>query len=485
MSDLEWWRTAVVYQVYPRSFRDSDGDGMGDLPGVIERLDYIKDLGVDAIWLNPFYLSPMLDAGYDVADYERVTPELGTTADAERLIAEAHARGLKVLFDIVPNHVSWEHEWFKAALASEPGSPEWARFHLLRGRDGGSTPPTNWMSVFGGSAWEQVGDSGWWYLHIFDVSQPDVNWDNPEVAAEFERVMRFWFDRGVDGFRIDVAHGLVKEDDSVESTEPPWDQPGVHDIYRDWRRIADSYDPPRVFCAEAWVETLEREAAYVRPDELHTAFNFHFLKAGWDATHVREVVDRAIATTTSVGAPATWVLSNHDVVRHTTRLGGRDRGLAMTLFMLALPGSAYLYQGEELGLEEVSDLPDELRQDPAFRRTAGQDGLRDGCRVPIPWTGHEPQPWLPQPADWAEISEMAQRDRVDSPLALYRRALQLRRELQLGEGVLEWLETGDAQVLAIKRGSVIVVIDFAERSTYDTSEWGTEIMRMGSCAWLR
>ncbi|RZS89825.1 alpha-glucosidase [Motilibacter rhizosphaerae] len=463
----------MIYQVYPRSFADSDGDGLGDLGGVIAHLDHVRDLGVDAIWLNPFYPSPQNDAGYDVSDYRDVDPRFGTLADADRLLQEAHARGLKVLVDLVPNHTSSEHAWFRAALAAAPGSRERARYLFREGRgEDGAQPPNDWTSVFGGPAWTRVPD-GQWYLHLFDSTQPDLDWTNPEVVEEFHDVLRFWLDRGVDGFRIDVAHGLAKDPAMPDLAgrfptagpapfgHPHWDLDEVHEVYRGWRQVLDAYAGDRTFVAEAWVASPERLALYLRADELHTAFGFGFLLAPFTAEDLRRVVDDSLAALEEVGAPATWVLSNHDVVRHPTRLGGGAPGLAraraLTQLMLALPGGAYVYQGEELGLEEVQDLPDELRQDPTFARTGGEEVGRDGCRVPLPWSGKEPpfgfggEPWLPQPASWAPLTVEAQEADPGSTLAFYRRALRLRKEHPaLGEGTLEWLDAAPG-VLAFRR----------------------------------
>ena len=503
MSALDWWRHAVIYQVYPRSFADANGDGMGDLAGIISRLPYLAELGVDAVWLNPFYASPQHDAGYDVADYRRVDDRFGTLADAEQLIESAHALGLRVIFDIVPNHTSREHAWFVEALATPPGTGIWSRYHCVRGRGpDGQEPPNDWLSVFGGEAWTQItdpatgADSGWWYLHLFDSSQPDLNWNDPEVWAEHERVLRFWFDRGVDGFRIDVAHGLIKTDGYPMSGEQPgiysleldtpvlpqWDQPGVHEVYRTWRAIADSYDPPRTFCGEVVVSTPQSQALYLRPDELHTAFNFHYLRTRWDAPHLREVIDQSLATAGQVGAPCTWVLSNHDVRRHVTRLAplnaddtedlvrGRARARAASLVMLGLPGSAYLYQGEELGLPEILDLPADARQDPTFLRTGGEVIGRDGCRVPIPWEGTaasygfgpSESSWLPQPDFFAEVSVAAQTGVSDSTLEMYRSALRIRRErAEFTAADLTWLES-PTDVVAFARDDVTVVANMGE-----------------------
>ncbi|MCX4962380.1 glycoside hydrolase family 13 protein [Streptomyces virginiae] len=445
-----WWRDAVIYQVYVRSFADSDGDGIGDLRGVRSRLPHLARLGVDAVWLTPFYVSPQADGGYDVADYRAVDPLFGDLSDADELVRAAHALGLRVIVDVVPNHTSEHHPWFRAALAGNPGARE--RYHFRPGRGArGELPPNDWESIFGGPAWTRVPD-GTWYLHLFAPEQPDLDWDHPEVAAEFASVLRFWLDLGIDGFRVDVAHGMVKAPGlpdigrgaqaTLIGTEPLpfFDQDGVHAIHRAWRRLLDSYAGGRIGVAEAWAPTSERLALYVRPDELHQAFNFRFLNCPWDPAAMRTVIDESLAATTAVGAPTTWVLSNHDVVRHVTRYGGGVRGLARAraaaLLMLALPGSAYVYQGEELGLPEVVDLPDEVRQDPAFLRTAGQDGLRDGCRVPLPWSGVEPPygfgpagSWLPQPAGWGDLSVAAQTGDPHSTLELYRAALELRRAM--------------------------------------------------------
>ncbi|GGX11729.1 glycoside hydrolase family 13 protein [Streptomyces chryseus] len=462
-----WWRDAVIYQVYVRSFADSDGDGIGDLRGIRERLPHVAALGADALWLTPFYASPQADGGYDVADYRTVDPLFGTLDDAAELINAAHNLGLRVIVDIVPNHTSDQHAWFRAALADRQGGPARDRYHFHPGRgDAGELPPNDWESVFGGPAWTRTPD-GDWYLHLFAPQQPDLNWHSPEVHEEFESILRFWLGLGVDGFRVDVAHGMVKAEGlpDIGAREqakmigsqvlPFFDQDGVHDIHRSWRRLLDSYDGERVGVAEAWAPSPERLALYVRPDELHQAFNFQFLNCPWDAQAMRAVIQTSLAATALVGAPTTWVLSNHDVVRHLTRYGGGDetlglrRARAAALLMLALPGSAYLYQGEELGLPEVTDLPDEVRQDPSFFRTDGQDGLRDGARVPMPWSGDVPPygfspdgaapSWLPQPDAWKSLTVEAQTGDPHSTLELYRSALALRRELPgLGDGPMTW-----------------------------------------------
>ncbi|MFY1624632.1 glycoside hydrolase family 13 protein [Micromonospora sp. WMMD723] len=504
-----WWTEAVIYQIYPRSFADSDGDGIGDLPGITARLGHLAELGVDAVWLSPFYPSPQADAGYDVADYRDVDPLFGSLADADRLIAEARTKGLRVIVDLVPNHTSSAHRWFRAAVAAAPGSPERGRYIF---RDGlgpdGAEPPNDWQSVFGGPAWTRLvepdGRPGQWYLHLFDTAQPDLNWDNPEIRAEFLDVLRFWLDRGVDGFRVDVAHGLIKQADLANWEEPQeilsgneadkprppmWDQDGVHEVYREWRRVLDSYDGDRILVAEAWVEPAERIARYVRPDEMHQAFNFEYLLAAWTAPAQYAVITRSLEATDAVGAPTTWVLSNHDVIRHASRLGlsaqggrpngigigdpqpdaalGLRRGRAATLLMLALPGSAYLYQGEELGLPEHTTLPDESRQDPTWERSGHTQRGRDGCRVPIPWEADAPSygfgpadaSWLPQPPLWAEYALDRQRGVPGSTYETYRTALRLRREHALGRGTLEWLSSGD-EVLSFRNGGLTVLTNF-------------------------
>jgi alpha-glucosidase len=505
-SSTPWWHDAVFYQVYVRSFADSDGDGLGDLPGITSRLRYLRELGVDAVWITPFYPSPQHDAGYDVSDYRDVDPRFGRLADADELLERAHALGIKVVVDLVPNHTSSEHAWFQQALAAGPGTAERDRYLFRKGKGrGGVRPPNNWESVFGGPAWERVDPStgsqrsdGEWYLHLFDTSQPDLDWRNAEVPAMFEEVLRFWLDRGVDGFRVDVAHGLFKVaslrdqrgashegggdlpsdreqramvERSVQD-EPMWDQPEVHDVYRSWRRILEEYPGDRMAVAEAWTQTPESMARYVRPDELHQAFNFAWLLAPWSATAFADVVRGTLAAVDLVGATPTWVLSNHDVVRHPTRYGGGPRGLARaraaTLTMLALPGSAYLYQGEELGLEEV-DVPPEDRQDPYWLRT-GKPG-RDGARVPIPWRGSRSPygfgpsastPWLPMPDDWAPLTVAAQRRDPLSTWSFYRDALRARRRVAREPAEVEIVE-GRATVLELRRGGLTVVCNCGSR----------------------
>ncbi|MGW3170735.1 glycoside hydrolase family 13 protein [Streptomyces sp. NPDC001153] len=495
----DWWRQAVIYQVYPRSFADADGDGLGDLRGIIQRLGHLAGLGVDALWLSPFYPSELADGGYDVADHRDVDPRLGTLDDFDALVGEAHRLGLKVVVDIVPNHTSHQHPWFQEALRAAPGSRARERYVFRPGRGAhGELPPTDWQSVFGGSAWKRTPD-GEWYLHLFAPEQPDLNWDDDDVRADLRTTLRFWSDRGVDGFRVDVAHGLAKDlaeplrdignigatgEESLPlvapGSHPYWDRDEVHEIYRDWRKVFDAYSPPRTAVAEAWVPG-PRRALYARPDELGQAFNFEYLETRWDAGELRRVITDELATARVAGTTATWVLSNHDVVRHVSRLmlppgtdpaawllsggtapaidpgAGLRRARAATLLMLALPGSSYLYQGEELGLPEVADLPTEVLQDPIWEQTGHVRKGRDGCRVPLPWTADGPSygfgpggAWLPQPSSFAAYAVEAQTEAEDSTLELYRTALRLRRKLLEGE-TLTWTPDAPAGVLDFTR----------------------------------
>lgn len=491
-----WWRRAVVYQVYVRSFADGNGDGTGDIAGLRSRLAYLRGLGVDAIWLNPWYASPLRDAGYDVADFRQIDPRFGTLADAESFVTEAHDHGIRVIVDMVPNHTSSEHEWFRAAVAAGPGSPERSRYHFRPGRNGGTEPPTDWPSVFGGSAWtrlNEAADDGEWYLHLFDPSQPDLNWEHPEVHDEFDALLRFWLDRGIDGFRVDVAHGLVKDPEWKDLGDRPqhvrlapvadhpfWDRDELHPIYRHWRSVLEEYGE-RMMVAEASVHATRRPL-YIRPDEFQQAFDFDLLEARWNAKEFAMIIDHATTAAAAEGSNATWVLSNHDVVRHATRYGlpegtdldtwsltgphglldaerGERRARAAAMVTLGLPGSAYVYQGDELGLPEVWDLPVEVLDDPVWTRSGHTEKGRDGCRVPIPWTRAgrsfgfgDNGAWLPQPSDFGSRSVEAQAGDDCSTLELYRAAIRLRNEWMRADEEVRLLDLG-ADVLAFERGS--------------------------------
>jgi alpha-glucosidase len=501
-----WWRDAVCYQIYVRSFADGNGDGVGDLVGIRQRLPHLATLGVDAVWVTPFYTSPQHDHGYDVADYRDVDPMFGTLADFDAMLETAHGLGIRVIVDVVPNHTSSDHPWFQEALAAEPGSPARDRYVFRDGTGrGGSRPPNNWVSIFGGPAWSRVTDPdgrpGQWYLHLFDREQPDLNWWNPEVGDEFESILRFWLDRGVDGFRVDVAHGLFKPIDltpRARGDRPPhpmWDQPEVHEVYRRWHRLLAEYDGDRMAVGEAWTSDAESMARYIRADELQQTFNFHWLTAPWSAASFRRVVTESLSAVGLVEGTATWVLSNHDVERHPTRYGGGSTGLARAraavMTMMALPGSAYVYQGEELGLEQV-DVPHHHRQDPAYHR-GGDDEGRDGCRVPIPWEGSSSpfgfgpdgtEPWLPMPRAFADLSVEAQLEDPASTLSFYRSLLSMRRQVAVGlEPHLTWLRTPPG-TLAFHRGSddepgLVCMVNCGSRPAAVPAEAGELLMSSG------
>ena len=510
----QWWRSGVIYQIYPRSFADANGDGMGDLKGITNRLVDLEKLGIDAIWLSPFYSSPQKDAGYDVSDYVSVDPLFGTLEDFDEMVAEAHRLSLRVMIDLVPNHSSSEHEWFQRALKAAPGSKERSYYHFKAGRgENGELPPNNWQSMFGGSAWTRVED-GQWYVHLFDSSQPDLNWENPVVREEFESILRFWLDRGVDGFRVDQPHAMAKAEGLpdhpyveeagagfIEGRENPpmWFQDSVHQIFRDWRRILDSYPGDRAMCGEAYVLPLSFMALWVRPDEFHQTFNFRFLDAGWERERLVAAIDESFEAFDAVGAPSTWVLNNHDVLRHVSRFGGDygrttasdgvgpnnpqpnnvlglQKARAATLFMLGLPGASYLYQGEELGLPDHTTLADKHRQDPTFARTQGQRVGRDGCRVPLPWEmgnasngfNQTGKAWLPQPQSYAALSRDQQQGKEGSTLTMYQQALKLRSDLKLGEGSFDWVSKTDA--LRYQNGSLQIVHNFSSEPIKLTGE---------------
>lgn len=464
-----WWHDAVVYQIYPRSFADSNNDGEGDFAGITARLEHVAKLGADAVWLSPFYKSPNRDGGYDVSDPREVDARFGSLADFKSMKLRADQLGIKVVVDLVPNHFSDQHVWFQAALAAAPGSKQRSRFHFYDGRGSeGELPPNNWQSIFGGPSWTRVvesdGKPGQWYLHLFDSSQPDLNWNNPEVNEDFEKTIRFWLDLGVSGFRIDVAHGLAKDEIYQDHPDPAgltaamrlditdfdpqyrkelltnipfFDKDGVHQIYRGWRKLIDSYPGEQFFVAEAWVYPSNRAARYVRPDELHQIFNFDFLTVAWDAESIKVAIDRTLNELGAVQAPPTWVLCNHDCARVVTRLGGGAAGLAkakaLALLTHALPGNVYIYQGEELGLEDAP-VATENRQDPIFHRTNGAQLGRDGVRVPIPWEGDDPpfgfsehNSWLPLPASWRNLSVAKQQTDPSSVLRMYQEMLKIRK----------------------------------------------------------
>ena len=480
-----WWNGAVFYQVYVRSFADSDDDGVGDLPGIAGRLEHVKRLGVDAIWLTPFYPSPQKDHGYDVADYYGVNPQYGTLADFDHLVARAHGLGLKLLVDMVPNHTSDQHEWFRSA-ASAPDDPHRSRYHFADpGADG--APPNNWTSSFGGPAWTREPNGKQWYLHLFAPEQPDLNWWDPAVPAEFERILKFWLDRGADGFRIDVASALFKRRDLADrpmiadrvsgaprpdSAFSIIDQPQLHEVYRRWRQIANEYTPERVLVGEIF--DPRRHARYIVPDQLHMAFAL--LHIPWDAALWRRSIEVSRRALRGPGTEPTWTMSNHDVVRHVTRLGGgtlgRDRARAALMLLLGLPGQVFLYQGEELGLEEV-DVPEDRREDPVFLHTGGRQVGRDGCRVPLPWHRGEPnagfskaEPWLPMPPGWDRFAADTQAGSGWSMLGYYRRALALRRRLagRLPDA-LAWADAPRG-VLAYERGGLFAACNFSRRPAH-------------------
>lgn len=487
--DADWWRQAVVYQIYPRSFADSNGDGLGDIVGITSRVDYVAELGVDAIWLSPFYPSALADGGYDVADYRNVDPRLGSLRDFDDMIAAYHSRGIRVFVDIVPNHSSSLHEWFQAALASQPGSPERERYIFRDGKGPhGDLPPNDWPSHFGPSAWTRTtnpdGTPGQWYLHLFAPEQPDFNWDNPEVLEDFQKTIKFWSDRGVDGFRIDVAHALTKDmsepypemknygvsEIPLDGSHHLLDRDATIDVYRGWRKIFNQYDPPRVAVAEAWVPA-PRRIRYESRETLGQAFNFDLLAAPWSAKKFKKIIDSNLRLAHDSGSSSTWVLSNHDVIRHASRYGlpkktnfdawlmsdgrapevdkarGAQRARAATMLLLALPGSTYLYQGEELGLFEVADLPHDALQDPIWFRDGGTRKGRDGCRVPLPWESDGPSfgfgtgsSHFPQPAWFSDFAVSRQTGVEGSSLELYRAAIRLRKTLQSTEE-LEWVSS--------------------------------------------
>jgi alpha-glucosidase len=525
----DWWKQAVVYQIYPRSFKDANGDGLGDIPGITSKMQYLRELGIDAIWLSPFYPSDLADGGYDIIDYRNVDPRLGTMQDFDALVSAAHQEGIKVIVDIVPNHTANKHAWFLEALAAGRGSTARERYIFKEGSGpNGEFPPNDWQSLFGGPAWERVED-GQWYLHIFAKEQPDLNWNNPEVHEEFKKTLRFWSDHGTDGFRVDVAHGLAKKLDgasmkdlsrwtvhdslSHDGTHPLWDRTQVHDIYREWRQVFNEYNPPRFAVGEAWV-VPEHQYLYASPDELGQVFNFEFAIANWFSQDFRTAIRDGLQAAKSSGSTATWVMSNHDVPRHPSRYGlpqapskathqlpkdwvlrdgttyeenrelGTRRARAAILMETALPGSVYIYQGEELGLFEVPNIPWDRLEDPTPFRTRGRytEKGRDGCRVPLPWNsqdaphgaswdsrfgtgasfGFSPSdatagsqsadPHLPQPLWYKDFAVDVEQQDPTSMLSLYKACLSHRAALLTSahNTSVTWLDEGD-EVIAYTR----------------------------------
>ena len=498
-----WWRDNLCYEIFPRSFADSNGDGVGDFKGITAHLKYLANLGINSIWLTPFYPSPQADAGYDVSDYCDVDPVFGTLDDFDILLKEAHAYGIRVIIDLVPNHTSDQHPWFKRALAAAPGSAEREWYHFRDGLgENNELPPNNWTSLFGGSAWKRVPGEKQWYLHLFSTHQIDLNWDNPAVRDAFDDILKFWLDRGVDGLRIDAANNLVKaaglpdvtpENSTMTDQQyrgPMFDQVGVHYIYRRWRKLVISYDD-RVMVAEAFhVQPISRLVNYVRSDELQQAFNFDYQLSQWGATNYRAIIDKFLTNMGTVNAPCSWVTSSHDQVRIATRLGlttpgatpmgldstteqpneqlGLDRARALIMLTMILPGALYLYQGEELGLPNHTTMEPRFRQDPRFFDSNGTMIGRDGQRIPMPWKAKAPafgfspsdKSWLPQPDSYAGYAADVQEKDKHSTLSLYRRLIALRTQNALGTGSLQWFNSPRNDVLVARNGSVCIYINF-------------------------
>jgi alpha-glucosidase len=498
-NDKNWWRQAIIYQIYPRSFKDSNGDGIGDLKGVTSKIDYLSSLNIDAVWLSPFYPSALADGGYDIDDYRDVDPKLGTLDDFDEMLSKLHDVGIRVFVDIVPNHSSNRHQWFIEAINSEPGSAARNRYIFRDGKGAnGELPPTDWPSHFAPSAWThesaQGGKHNQWYCHLFAPEQPDFNWDNREIEDDFLTTLKFWADRGVDGFRIDVAHALKKDLSEPLKNQARYpdlvnrkpednilfDRDEVHEIYKEWRKLFNQYDPPRVAVAESYVPA-DRLALYASPEELGQAFNFELLDANFNAYEFKNVVDRAFLQAKSIGSSTTWCLNNHDQMRPATKFGllptvdrirwknsagktsplDRELGIrsavAASMFIMALPGCTYIYQGEELGLHEVIGIPEDQIQDPQYLRNHKVDVGRDGCRVPLPWTSTGSSfgfgtgsSHLPQPDWFADYSVENESGIETSPLSIFRKALALRKSLIAPEE-MTWHETGDASVLHFSR----------------------------------
>lgn len=494
-SNPEWWKTACIYQIYPRSFNDTTGNGLGDLNGITAKVKYLDSLGIDAVWLSPFFPSHLYDGGYDVDDYMNVDSRLGTLEDFDNLVKELHSHGIKIYVDIVANHTSIHHKWFEEAIKAEPNSVERNRYIFRDGKGkNGELPPNDWPSHFGPEAWTRIvepnGKLGQWYYHMFAPQQPDLNWANPEVREHFKTILKFWGDRGVDGFRVDVAHGMSKDLTEpfkskptlspMMEDDPIFDRDENHVIFREWRKLFNSYTPSLSAVAEANAEKASRRILYAREDELGQAFNFDLLKSPWDAEHMFNVIDANTNLAKEYGTASTWVLSNHDKVRHVSRyalpngtdykawlmtdgqspmpdyLVGTARAKAATMLMLALPGSAYIYQGEELGLREVANIDTGLLQDPVWTNSKNKFKGRDGCRVPIPWDGSKNfgftkgEPHLPMPEWFKNFAVEALELSPKSFLNFYRTAIKLRRKLTIDDS-FKWIENPDRNILHFAR----------------------------------
>ncbi|QBI18196.1 hypothetical protein ER308_00475 [Egibacter rhizosphaerae] len=509
-ADRPWWSDAVGYEVYIRSFADGDGDGVGDLHGLADRLDHLAWLGIDIVWISPCYPSPRHDGGYDVADYLRAADDLGGDAALDRVIGGAHDRGMRVVLDLVPNHTSSEHPWFQRARRSRD-APERSRYLWRDGAtpgppEQGGTPPNNWVSHFGGPAWSYDRVTDQWWCHLFLPEQPDLDWSDPEVSAAFEEILESWFARGVDGFRIDVAHGLVKHPDlpdlppatgpdrvdpaeaanpvdPAEAANPidpddPLDahdqldhrydvnQEGVRDVYRRWRRIADRHGA--LLLGEVYLLDPEQLSPYLSGDGLHLAFWFGSVHTEWDAAAVRGVLRRGADVAPGHVA---WIIGSHDVSRAPTRFGGGDigrrRALALATLQFCLPGVPFVYQGDELGLEDVA-VPPERADDPIVTRAGVTARSRDVCRTPMPWApgpglgfsgaaDPSPEPWLPMGPRRDTDTVSVQREDPDSLLHRWRALVALRHsEPALVEAPVEWL-TEEGPVIAFRRGPLITV----------------------------
>jgi len=485
----QWWDTAVGYEVYIRSFADADGDGTGDLPGLIDRLDHLEALGIDVVWITPFMPSPGADHGYDVADYRDIDPLFGTLDDFDRLIAEAHGRGIRILVDIVPNHTSSRHPWFvDAAFGPDSDHRDW---YLWRdpAPDGG--PPNNWVSYFGGPAWTFDEASGQYYCHLFLPEQPDLDWRTPAVRAAFDDVLRFWLDRGADGFRIDVAHALLKDpsfrDNPQISEIPPGADPmntflsfdHLHDldqddnveIFRRWNRVAAEYDA--LLLGEIALDDFDRVRRYSDGgDALHRVFALRTTWMAWNPDYVAASV-RELAST--VGAGVAWAFSCHDQPRPVTRFGGgakgAERAMLLTTLSLALDGMPFLYQGQELGIGDGEPLGG-VREDPIAVRNQGAAG-RDGCRTPMPWSGGPQngfttaaESWLPAAARPSGETVEAQNSEPGSWLERHQVLLSLWRELRGdADAPAELLPTDHDLLVAARRGRIMAVANLAEHNT--------------------